>query len=196
MIDAKFKEVLAIERARAVFTPDQNEIDKRPYHRVLVYDRMKRNFPDQNKLDAIAFLGEAYTTDTRFILWKHNLGYDTYPVATEKNRTGFSHNIRGELYLLTTESLMGLDKSLGNGVRWSRIEVDLIHPYKIVQEKPSYVESDWIENYPTAWMYVGLENHWKSPIMTDNRITTCGEYRTSRDRDLMFYEFLLKDIDL
>lgn len=201
----QLRKALEKERERLKYTPDIHVLNQKFYHLVLIYDNMKQGFEDNKFLKNCMFLGEAYTEDTRYLLWKDQKGSESYPVALGNSNQWSSHSIRGELYALPTSQLISLDKEKGNTIKWLRKEIDIILPYTMEHtyrdEKYKFSNLWTIDRHHKLMMvkgfiYEGIPEVWKSDILTNKSFTTCSEGVSSFDKDLFFYEFTKSDLNI
>ena len=176
------------------YTPDVGKIMQKEAHLLFAYDRYWSELKDYNI---------HVFTEQRFKMWVQDLGkYQVYvPTSVPENykdtlerpewadpnplntRTALAARVRGTLHLIRPETMISLDKDMQNTVRFERIRVPLLYPYKrahrkvirkvythTLDGKPFLTKryGDWEHDRCVgrleAWMYVAVEKHW-SPMM-------------------------------
>jgi hypothetical protein len=180
------------------YTPDINKLAQNEAWLLFAYDRYWSELKDY---------GIFVFTQQRFKMWVQDLGkYQVYmPMLVPENykdtlerpewadpnpfllRSPLASRVRGTLHLVRPETLISLDKDMQNTVRFERIRVPLLYPYKRAHRKVTrsvfihkdgkpYLEKkygDWIHDRVMgrleAWMYVAVEKHW-SPMMESDSL--------------------------
>ena len=178
------------------YTPDVGKLMLNEAWLLFAYDRYWSELKDY---DIHVF------TQPRFKMWVQDLGkYQVYvPMQVSENykdllerpewadpnplntRTALAARVRGTLHLVSPETLISLDKDMQNTVRFERIRVPLLYPYKRAHRKITrhvyvhkngkpYLEKrygDWMHDRCMgrleAWMYVAVEKHWSPMMETD-----------------------------
>lgn len=153
---------------KAQFTPDAAELQQQWAVNVFIYNECQMNGPKTNILgDKAIYGGLAYTESSDFVLYKKDLGKETFPFALEvndDNRMGMSSligdpgQIMGEVYSVRPYDLISLDNYMLNTVRFERKRVKVVIPWR-----PN--ASEEIEPViKEVWMYVGKLDFWKDQI--------------------------------
>ena len=126
-------------------------------------------------------------TKPEFSMWKKKLGKESYPVPLQGITEGpdplkitsaklasmkpsykipiSQRCIRGELYVVTPERILKLDKYKENTVVFARKQVDILVPYmRTVRNEYATAEQAYACAVMPAWMYVGKNEYWKDHI--------------------------------
>jgi gamma-glutamylcyclotransferase (GGCT)/AIG2-like uncharacterized protein YtfP len=132
------------------------------------HDRLVR---EHGKMEATAF------TPPEFSLWKKKLGPASFPVALAQQYAGSPlKSVKGELYSISSEALIELDKHRENMQQYNRVRVPIRIPYRafvFLKERievhgepgtePQFLSSAWLPQQigiVQAWMYVGSKDYW------------------------------------
>jgi hypothetical protein len=179
------------------YTPDVHKLEQKEAWLLFAYDRYWSELKDY---DIYVY------TEQRFKMWVQDLGmYQVYlpfnvpekyrdtlerPEWADPNplntRIALAARLRGTLHLIRPETIISLDKDVQNTVRFERVRVPLLYPYKrghrkviknVYREKDGkpYLEKqmgDWTYDRAVgkleAWMYVAVEKHWSSMMEADS----------------------------
>jgi hypothetical protein len=174
------------------YTPDVPHLFTKWTWLLFVCDEMKRDHRNAIMLSdvfgpAIRLPLAPAFTKPEFSMWKKKLGKESYPVPLQgitegpgphkitsakltnmkpKDKVDIpQRSIRGELYVVTPERILKLDKYKENTVVFARKQVEILVPH-IYTVRNSYATS--IQKYSCttlpAWMYVGINSYWEDHI--------------------------------
>jgi hypothetical protein len=145
------------------FTPDFWQLQQKQNHHVFVYDNVMKDHHKHVLIDEAPFLGVAFTLQAKYMMWKKDLGVESYPfvlegVARSSRIVVEPSRIKGELYDLTPEQVIKLDGYMYNTVQFNRIRLKVLIPHfnrhgvNLVKEVGPAVE---------AWFYLGIKDYWE-----------------------------------
>lgn len=149
-------------------TPDAPLINRKDAHLVFLYDcREWRSLRDI----LAGFYGRAFTAvdleayerrDTgRVVAFKSHNGSLPAWSMSQLNHPGAP--LRGELWLVPSQTIFELDKFYGNGLFFQRVEIDCTHhrhkTYQSLTHDRMHVTSD-VQRKLKAWIYLGIPEAW------------------------------------
>lgn len=164
------------------FTPDINDLWKKPFHRVFVCDEAMKphkfhGYLGQGNIETKVW---AFTEDS-FTMVHKKLGVASYaiPLMARYSHTPFQP-IKGELWGISTQNLIELDKRKRNGVEFSRVRLSLCIPHTENEPYVRYTDyGPFYDNreirrldYVSAFMYVGMNFHWEPILTNENGVKT------------------------
>lgn len=155
-----------------IFTPDMVHLQMKKRCLIFVHDDMMsgRNNSDlivETSISGRWPLANVYTED-KFFFWKKDLGEHSYPVALDKDVTGFYHGnaedkaparIWGELYAIRPSQFILLDNERENGVQFIRREISVRLPF--INGASKFPDITTIHN---VWMYIGVHEYWDDQL--------------------------------
>ncbi len=174
------------------FTPDGAVLNTRPFHLLLVYDRMQSNGDDHSFFGGEAMQIATVFTKDKFAMIKRTIGAETYPIPLPRSPIAIKElPIRGELRLVPKEKLFELDTERKNGVMFERQMVWTTVPFRSRQGQRLMPELKF--HNVKCWMYVGIQSFWE-PLVDDHfdMFDAVKEY-TPNKRDLNPYYFFTKN---
>lgn len=178
------------------YTPDVSQLEKREYHPVFIYDGMMKGRHEHELLEGKFRVVDGYnphpTVFTRegFELWVSKRHIRKYPIALKSTKpqavfgdvgtTQVSSRIKGQLFHLTPETVIELDKHRFNGVLFHRERVDISYPFRhqfqtfkrdevvaneeslepLSLHKTTTTSQEYILNIK-AFMYIGEPGYWE-----------------------------------
>ncbi len=163
------------EDTTGVHSPDILLLEQKLYHLVFLYcDRQYKHPREMKDVDHL------WTAETQrpYLLWKHDLGKLSYPIATKalfKHRRIPVLPIRGEIVKMSTAQLVELDREKRNRVQFNRVRVPLTVTVELVKDTQTRIEEGLYSPGPylrgdkqkqriqyngEAWMYVGHSPYW------------------------------------
>jgi hypothetical protein len=158
---------------RAQFTPDILDIQQLYAVNVFVYNECMASGPKHTTLGPNAkYGGLAYTESSDFVLYKKELGNETFPIAfpvTDEQKIGMSTligdpgQVMGEVWSIRPDDLISLDYYMLNTVRFNRKPVNITIPYR------ADTNSEFEPVTKEVFMYVGDLDHWKDQLL-DNEM--------------------------
>lgn len=142
-------------------TPDLYRLDRSQHHLLLEYGEMMIGLPHHRQINELPVIMNAFTVQ-KMPLWKTNEGQGTIPIAYDFVPKGFileKPRVCGQLFKLTRDHIIHLDKQRQNGVIFNRKRVRVFVPNPSDNESPFQV---------SAWMYAGNGKHWQPRIEWDH----------------------------
>lgn len=159
--------ICKVLKARGQTTPDLGNL--RQHDHILVFNYIWKFRPDQEfaktlEPKASAYLGKAYTIMDSFVIKETYAGsvLDAERVALRVDFkppvVSYPHkpHIKGELYALTPEAVMNMDKILGNNFKYFRKST-----YVVPLEQESKFKSG-IRSAVKAYIYFGIPEYWEN----------------------------------
>lgn len=170
-------------------TPDLVWLTRRHFQLLFVYGTQMRGHPQHELvMEHGAYAATTYT-DGKFSLWKKRLGKESFPIALENsgwrrpdwNVPPFGR-VQGELYAISTEQLIALDKHYQNTLEFQRKRVPLVLPYRKlfkipgteiqrhieeslgIEPKSSVVTTQPGVQLVKAHMYIGRSDYWDNQL--------------------------------
>ena len=154
------------------YTPDIAFLEEHQRCLIFVFDDMMSGKTNADLIVETSVTGRwplahVYTED-KFHFWKKDLGNLSYPIALEKEVTGFYHGneldkapakIWGELFAIRPQAFIKLDIERENGVQYTRRQVKVRLPY--IHSNPI---PDIREVILPAWMYIGNHEYWDDQL--------------------------------
>jgi gamma-glutamylcyclotransferase (GGCT)/AIG2-like uncharacterized protein YtfP len=167
-MDPLWKKFAELAEQKSKFTPDRADLMQFATHGVFIYDSHQGTKSKHGNLGVKpVFHGHAYTESSDYVMYKKNVGIESFPFAMEisdKHRMGeFSSligdpgQIMGEVYELPTESIVALDENMLNTVYFNRKRVTVL---VMSPEGSKYKSLRRIQ----TWMYVGNPEFWTDVI--------------------------------
>lgn len=164
--------------ATAPYSPDIIELERKRRATIFVADDMMRGGKLHEYISEVSVSGRFPThagyTQGEFVMWKKDLGEDSFPVALDEDVTGHrigsatleKAKIRGEVYSIRPRQFRKLDFLKENGVVFIRRRVNVIIPlYKVIYDKahplPHLADKNSVIE---AWMYVGVHSYWDDQL--------------------------------
>lgn len=155
----------------SIFTPDVKQLERKQRHLIFVCDDLMSGNRNSDLIVETSVSGRwplmnGYTQD-KFFFWKKELGELSFPVALDKDVTGFYHGnsfdkssakIHGEIYGIRTAGLIRLDIDRENTVQFTRRRVNIRIPY--IHGASKFPDIEVI----TVWMYVGNHEYWDDQL--------------------------------
>lgn len=150
------------ERGKVSFTPDINLLQQKKLHWLFVCDEMMKHHVcnlllSENTLRCTAFTAGTYT------LWKMREKKDFIKIIPLSEGPACK-SVKGELYLVPSETLISIDKYKKNGVQFRRRKIHINIPYRKEIWSDVYPKKRVLEkNLATlkAWMYEGITEFWE-----------------------------------
>lgn len=168
----KSDQVIHEINSELAYTPDASILSRFKRQLFFVYDDMMNGGTKSDLIVEASVSGKwplanVYTDDT-FFFWKKELGSESFPVALDKDVTGFYHGnsfdkapakIWGELYAIRPSQFKLLDNEKENGVQFIRRQVSVTLPYYHGASKFPDTQT-----YDDVWMYVGVHEYWDDQL--------------------------------
>lgn len=145
-------------------TPDINRIQQFKHQLLFIYSNEMPGHPKYSLLreEGAISMTSAFTVEM-FSCWTWKLGLESEAIAL---RTKFQSapwtTIKGEVYLVSPDTLIKLDKYKENMIEFNRERVKLNVKYR--PERCGYTYSYILR----AWMYVGIKDIWDDRINAFN----------------------------
>lgn len=207
------KKIIAEAEREVDFTPDVWDIEQKEFHHLFEYGEAKR---DERRYDIISefsvYQGVAFTQESHFGMWVHDIGPASYPIMLETRRKKVtapvrmlalgngSARIRGEWHLIQPEGLIELDKYRLNGIQFLRKPVSIDFPHRKIiditdQNDGSVTRKTTGEQHYKkikAYAYFGIKEYW------DTRLDAGFDYPTATynvptgPKSIPFYDFKSK----
>ena len=144
------------------FTPDLAELEMRSHHLLFAYHDPK---VEETRLAV------GLTSSTNFVMYKKDLGKESFPIALRPNEDqkfgnssflGDPARVCGNLYLVPTKVIKDLDSRTLNGVWFQREKVSIDIPNRKLNcsNTPGPMILDVID----AWMYVARMDYWNEQL--------------------------------
>ena len=167
-VEKPTEELLRSFERRRDHTPDLARVSLKTHHLLFVYNEMKVHFPNNYMLQGSEIISKAYTKEHDFALWTKQ--YDkAFPVAAIAVKTCKKPDMRfdpwnpdparlkGELHLVSSETIVNLDEAMANGVYFERrqVKVDLPGTLSRWKKVRGMLIRDEFPRYVHSWMYVG-----------------------------------------
>lgn len=136
------------------FTPDLLELQSNYlWLPVFVYGTEQHNYSEDGVLLDGIRLGQGYTVGNQFVMYQTK---ERQPLVMYKPMTDYSGKIRGELFLVTPDTLLGLDTKMTNGLWFNRRKQGILWH---TEEDKDKKDKTW---YATeAWIYVAVSARWQ-----------------------------------
>lgn len=184
------------------YTPDIAKLEQRKYHLLFVCDDcMRRHGRNEEFLSEDTYRMAAFTSDDELSMWKKIAGTQSFPVpikgyrwnelrsVEEKReqstkisvmnlnatRTG---RIKGELYKVSTKTLVNLDNHRLNGVQFERQRVKVIIPYRYQSGHVGVDDQEFVQT-AKAFMYMGILDFW-APLLPTKMFEKVTDYEAAR----------------
>jgi hypothetical protein len=174
-IDYKWLE----EITRNGHTPDIAELSNRKGAVVFIYNDLKKKFKDHHILNPIVHGGDSYTLD-HFNGWYRKSDHtpimlpkviETHKPVWSIQTTAHAAAFKGELHVVSIQTLKELDKYHTNGVEFIRRRIEIHVPCEedIMNKDHVVIKSGEFHRYIKAWAYVGnLDYFWHGKDSINN----------------------------
>lgn len=168
------------------YTPDLPELQQKNGHLVFVYGTLKKSKCRGHMLAEADYLGLASTLSTHYLMYNVQ-GRQQFPVVLSRPGNPKAAPIGGELYEVTAEDMVYLDRIEQNGELYQRRMVPV-----------NFVDSEGQMRQTWAWCYIGVDSFW-GPIVQANlkgdpsvfRLNLCSTVPTNIFEE-NYYEYLGK----
>lgn len=176
------------------YTPDLEALQQLEKHLVFICDELKLDHPENGRLGYSELKGRAFTESDKFSLWSKKLGKLSHAIPLDNPKPSNytpAGKIKGELYLVTTETMISLDKYKENGVNFSRRRVPIQNYYKVYHREEGGLELFLVESKEQtieAWMWVGINEVW-DPQISFEQFKRVRRYPGSGRVDFEYYCF-------
>lgn len=185
------------------YTDDAWWLEQFTYQWLFVFD----DFMSVHKGDLEgAKMGIAYTKRD-YILWKKDMGEDSYPIALRSMvphntpswadpKPGDGYKIKGELWLIRPQVLKGLDKFKENRHVFQRKRITVVVPSHELTFETG-------QNYPFSpslqelqvWSYIGVPELWKPLIAHTPGYRATRLYKPNNKLLLPYYFFSQQELN-
>lgn len=171
------------------YTPDLAELQQFAQIRVFIPDEVQVGH-HQNYLlgKGVEHIGSAFTVSSEFCMWTRRLGKLSQAVALD-NPTSTSISpqarIKGQLFLVGSDSFISLDNYKENGVHFTRRRVPLLFKYRWQQKSDGgyqVVVDERRDLMTDAFMYVGKPEFWDKEISMDMYKRVSRYYGLGKER--------------
>jgi gamma-glutamylcyclotransferase (GGCT)/AIG2-like uncharacterized protein YtfP len=181
------------------FTPDMWNMERRQFQLLFVYDEMMNGHRQHNLISEHSVGVATAFSQEKFILWRKNLGKESYPIPLTKRYTSVPPaRIKGELYAVSSPQYKELDKYKVNGVHFIRVRMNVDIPYrqlvKTRQDQGTVLLEEKIQTI-RAWMYVGVPSFWDDMIDSGYLFSPVRSYTPNREWLGNYYYFSCKEYD-
>ena len=167
------------------FTPDLWELEQRAANLIFIYNECQQgqyqHEPLCNSYECTFKGDDVYTTD-KFVLYKKNLGLETFPIAfkTHFNQQHGQFNyisnsllgrtapIKGEVYAMSAHCIKMLDNYLLNTVQFNRQRVKVSVPFRPNNKLEPYLRRNNLggimQETVECFMYIGRYDFFKDQL--------------------------------
>lgn len=179
------------------YTPDLAKLREKRAHYMFFPDDMKRGHRRHAMIkESSKFCAQGFTK-SGFSMWRHNLGQESYPISFEDKDAFVPFlKLKGEVFLVPTDTIKILDEHRENGVQFLRKRVRISIPFRIQRmDRDAKVihTSRTYEQHLSPWMYVGVNDHWVELLNGIQFSPVTQQYFGKEMESMKYYEFVYKD---